>query len=117
MSINSSKIISVVKDFSTSPYGRDDTDDKENNGKLFRENYLVPALKQYDNVIVDLNGYNRYGRSFLDEAFAGLIRDEGFSYDELKTKLKIKHDTNHIFLKIIDERMISSQKFKETKNG
>lgn len=85
------KTILLVKDFSDKPYGRDEADGIYS-GKAFREKLLAPALNQYDYVHVDLSGYNRYGRSFLDEAFGGLIRESGFTKEQLEEKLSYSHD-------------------------
>lgn len=82
--------INVVKDFNKKPYGRY-PDDGEGCGQFFRERLLAPRLREYDHVHVVLDGYNRYGRSFLDEAFGGLIRDEGFTWDQLQGKLSYSH--------------------------
>lgn len=82
--------INVVKDFNKRPYGRY-PDDGEGCGQFFRQRLLAPKLREYDHVHVSLDGYNRYGRSFLDEAFGGLIRDEGFTWEELQEKLSYSH--------------------------
>lgn len=98
------KKINVVKEFSKSPYGRYPSDG-DWNGQAFRQKMLAPALKGNDKVIVDLTGYNRYGRSFIDEAFGGLIREEGFTKSELDNKLEYHHyDLKSIEL-LISERI------------
>jgi hypothetical protein len=61
-------------------------------GEAYREDVLIPMLSEYQNVHVDLTGYNRYGPSFIDEAFANLIRKEGFSGEELLKRLTFSHD-------------------------
>ncbi|WP_166419853.1 STAS-like domain-containing protein [Pseudoalteromonas sp. Z1A8] len=44
-------------------------------GEEFRDEKLIPAIKVYgDSIQIDLDGVAGYGSSFLDEAFAGLIR-------------------------------------------
>ncbi|URJ85780.1 STAS-like domain-containing protein [Pasteurella multocida] len=91
--------IVVVDDFSKTPYGRSPAKvlphEAEHTGEVFRQNILSPrlrvALEQDANLIVELTGYNRYGRSFIDEAFGGLIREDNFSYQQLKSHLKIEH--------------------------
>ncbi|EPM4283597.1 TPA: STAS-like domain-containing protein [Vibrio parahaemolyticus] len=87
----SNKKISVVEDYYPRPKWRY-RDEGEGSGEVFREDYLAPALRKFDSVEVDLTGYNRYGPSFISEAFGGLVRDEGFDYSTLKEKLKIRHD-------------------------
>lgn len=98
------KKISVINDFSKKPYGRYPSDGTSN-GEKFRKVHLVPALNVYDKVIVDLTGYNRYGRSFIDEAFGGLIRAEGFKKSELDQKLEYYHDELKSFEILITERI------------
>ncbi|MFQ2015575.1 MULTISPECIES: STAS-like domain-containing protein [Aeromonas] len=98
------KHINIVRDFSKSPYGRYPSDG-EWNGEFFRKNLLVPALKNYEKVVVDLTGYNRYGRSFIDEAFGGLIREEHFTKDTLDKKLSYHHDDLKSFELLITERI------------
>lgn len=83
------KLLSVV-DFHPYPSGRFPSDGK-GCGWNYREQVLIPALKRYDKVHVVLDGYNRYGRSFLDEAFSGIIREGIFSAEELKDKLTYSH--------------------------
>ena len=82
--------ISVVNDFSEEPFGRFPSDGP-NNGARFREEMLVPALRQYDRVVVDLNGAF-YGSSFLEEVFGGLVRFGWFRQSEVRQKLEIVHN-------------------------
>ncbi|HDT1126738.1 TPA: STAS-like domain-containing protein [Morganella morganii subsp. morganii] len=102
------KIITIVNDFSKKPYGRY-PGDGDSNGEVFRKKYLVPALKESDQVIVVLTGYNRYGRSFIDEAFGGLVRDEGFTKSELDNKLRCIHDDLPSIELLISERIEAAE--------
>ncbi len=52
----------------------------------------MPALKQYDSVLVDLDDLLGAPSSFLEESFGGLIRHSGLSIDSLRKQLKIKFD-------------------------
>ncbi|MEL7291528.1 MAG: STAS-like domain-containing protein [Pseudomonadota bacterium] len=102
------KIITVIKDFHPKPYGRyieDCPDCNETSGQVFRDKHLAPALRDFDKVIVNLTGYNRYGRSFLDESFGGLIRKCGFTKEQLDQKLVYVHDDLTSVIAIIDERI------------
>lgn len=101
--------ISVVKDFSPRPYGRTDSDG-EFNGAAFREKVLVPALSEFERVHVDLNGYNRYGRSFLDESFGGLIRENGYSLEELDQRLSYAHDLVKSIEAVIRDRLEAAER-------
>lgn len=82
------KTIIIAEEFSPSPIGRYRTD-SDTSGEAFRVDFLVPALKKFDKVTVDLDGTDGYGSSFLEEAFGGLIRNEGFTEKQIKNKLTI----------------------------
>ena len=84
------KTIKVAREFSSEPAGRY-LSDGPNSGQRFRDNYLVPALREEaDKVVVDLNDLEGYGSSFLDEAFGGLVRKANFSSEQLHTKLELQ---------------------------
>ena len=80
--------ISVAKDFSPYPAGRYE-DDGDFSGRTFRQNHLVPALLRSDRVEVNFEGVYGCGSSFLDEAFGGLVREEGFAKEQLDRQLVI----------------------------
>lgn len=82
--------IDVAKDFSPQPWGRYIKDDPKRSAEAFRTIHLVPALKRMENFTVDLSGSNRFSSSFLEEAFGGLIRAEGFTVEDLK-RMEVKH--------------------------
>ncbi|MDV7963445.1 STAS-like domain-containing protein [Pseudomonas aeruginosa] len=102
-------LINVVKDFNRKPYGRY-PDDGDGCGENFRKRVLAPALRTHEKVHVELDGYNRYGRSFLDEAFGGLIREENFSYEDLKRRLSYSHALVRSIESLIDERLEAAHK-------
>lgn len=88
--------ISIAEDFSAYPIGRDSDDSAENNGQKFRNEFLIPALKKSlaDNSIVDVSfeGVESFGSSFLEEAFGGLIRKNGWTAQNLKKHLRVTYD-------------------------
>lgn len=84
----STQTISVAEDFSPAPAGRFFADGPYP-GEAFREKLLLPAIKTHDKVIVDLEGTELAGSSFLEEAFGGLVR-AGISETMLKAKLELK---------------------------
>ena len=86
----SNAIIDLTRDFDPRPFGRYREIDGERSAEVFRDDKLIPAMKQHDYVTVDLSGFNYYGSSFLEEVFGGLIR-AGYTLDELKAKLKVVH--------------------------
>lgn len=80
--------ITVASDFSRFPAGRF-RDDGPYTGERFREDFLVPALKQCEVLTVDLDGVMGYGSSFLEEAFGGLVRVSGFDSQSLCNKIRL----------------------------
>lgn len=84
--------ISIAKEFSPYPAGRDDQDG-DFNGERFRKSLLLPklqeALEKHVKLVVSLEGMQSFGSSFLEEAFGGLIRKEGVSKKDLKKVLEI----------------------------
>lgn len=68
------KTINIAKDFSDDPGGRYIRKGPFS-GELFREMYLVPAIKaKYKQIEVILDGTFGYMNSFLEESFGGLAR-------------------------------------------
>lgn len=100
------KIIVIGRDFSTTPSGRY-RDDGPFSGAVFRDDRLVPALRENDRVVVDISGVEGYGSSFLEEAFGGLVRNRLFRKKELDEKLILKttDETKKCFLERIDAYM------------
>jgi hypothetical protein len=82
-------MISVAKDFSRFPAGRY-LSHGPYPGEKFRDEILVPALREFELVQVDLDGTMGYGSSFLEEAFGGLVRERGFTKEELHQRLSIQ---------------------------
>lgn len=82
------KIINVAKDFSDEPIGRFPSD-AEYNGQRFRDEYLFPALSKFDKVIVDFDGVEGCGSSFLEEAFGGLVRTNKLSKEDVLRRLEL----------------------------
>lgn len=78
--------ISIAKNFSAYPAGRYPADG-EYNGTAFRKAVLVPVLTDDAKVEVTFDDVAGFGSSFLDEAFGGLIRDEGMTKEFLDSHL------------------------------
>ncbi|MES2737245.1 MAG: STAS-like domain-containing protein [Verrucomicrobiota bacterium] len=85
------KHICIANDFSISPSGRE-PDDGPFNGQRFREELLVPALQTNEKVSVRIDEVEGYGSSFLEEAFGGLVRQDGFTAKQLEQKLELVAD-------------------------
>lgn len=82
------KKITIGVDFTQTPIGRY-RDDGPYSGQVFREDVLMPALRENDKVIIDLAGVEGYGSSFLEEVFGGVIRSGEFTAEVLRSKLSI----------------------------
>lgn len=94
--------IKIASEFSEFPAGRT-KEDGPNSGEKFREDFLVPALKnEGSHLTVDLDDTMGYGSSFLEEAFGGLVRAHHLNLEKLKKSLSIK-DSRKIYEKIIWE--------------
>lgn len=86
--------IDIGNDYSPLPYGRDESFGS-GNGKTFREKFLKPFFiehaKDSEVLYIDFSSIEvPPGASFLDEAFAGCIREKYTSKNTFKQKLKIK---------------------------
>ena len=113
----SKRTINIVRDFSPTPFGRYTREvqpgEEDTTGEHFRLEILAPAMHQYEKVHVDLSGYNRYGPSFLDEAFAGLISSGEFQPDEVRKKLTYSHDMLPSIIELIDNRINHAISFED----
>lgn len=86
--------ISVAKEFTEYPFGRYKTEG-DFSGETFRDDILLPRLRDGELVIVDLDGVlGGLGSSFLEEVFGGLIRHHGFTPESLRKTLKITSEAD-----------------------
>lgn len=98
--------INIERQFSRYPAGRYKKDGPYS-GEKFREDFLIPRLKQPDTrVVVQLDGARGLASSFLEEAFGGLIR-AGFSDQELHDRLVLESKDASLIREI--EEYISEQ--------
>ncbi|MGA0563658.1 STAS-like domain-containing protein [Ancylobacter sp. VNQ12] len=81
------KLISIARDFSIDP-GPRFRQQGRHSGQEFREDYIARHLKDGP-VTVVLDGTRGFGSSFIDEAFGGLVRVEGYSPGDLRKLLTI----------------------------
>ncbi|HKI62303.1 MAG TPA: STAS-like domain-containing protein [Mariprofundaceae bacterium] len=85
----------VTRDFSITPGSRY-ISEGDFSGEEFRQGTLEPkvrtTIENGTELLIDLDGTAGYGTSFLEEAFGGLIRANGYSYDDLIAHLKFKSD-------------------------
>ncbi|MGN4979434.1 MULTISPECIES: STAS-like domain-containing protein [unclassified Aeromonas] len=70
-------------------------------GEEFRDDVLIPAIKDNNHVIVNFDGVFGYGSSFLEEVFGGLIRS-GIKQDVVMNIISsaISNDDPDILLEI-----------------
>jgi len=94
------KQIEVAKDFSPYPAGRFVTDG-DYSGEHFRNNYLVPVLKEEGHARILFDGARGYGSSFLEEAFGGLVR-MGYSPDRVKDAFELISSDTSIITEILE---------------
>ena len=76
------EVINIARQYSQFPGGRY-PDDGEGNGTDFRRRFLVPVLRNRLRATIELDGTAGYPSSFLEEAFGGLVRKEGFTAEEV----------------------------------
>lgn len=101
-------MISIATDYSTSPAGRTPADGPYN-GQRFRNDVLIPALREAVSaktvLVVDLDGAFSYSSSFLEEAFGGLVRSGGFAPSEIKAHLQLQ-SKNPIYASFVKDAQL-----------
>jgi hypothetical protein len=85
------KEINLVTDFTRFPGGRLRIHGKWS-GEEFREAILLPALREHERVIVNLNGAVGFPSSFLDEVFGGIVDSLGFEIVSSKLVIRLDDD-------------------------
>lgn len=81
-------MINIATDFSPFAAGRFISDGPWS-GEKFRTEVLKPALMSGKKICVNLDGTLGLGSSFLEEAFGGLVRKEGFDISRLINTLEL----------------------------
>lgn len=99
--------INIAKAFSPVPLGRH-REDGNKSGEAFREDILCPriaeAVESGDVVVVSLDGMAGLSAAFLEEAFGGLVRVNGFAPDDLDKVLNIRATEKYLSPYIEDIR-------------
>lgn len=91
------RLIKIAKDFYDAPAGRF-PEDGDYHGQRFRTEHLLPALEAGDDILVDMDGTDGYGSSFLEEAFGGLVRLCGYTSEQLHKRITLKSDEDESFI-------------------
>jgi STAS-like domain of unknown function (DUF4325) len=86
---NNVKTINIAADFSPVVSGRKLADGPYS-GERFRLEFMLPALNNYDLVIVNLDDVLGYSVAFLDDAFGGLVEIDRIDTSILLEKLMIQ---------------------------
>ncbi|MEX2616395.1 MAG: STAS-like domain-containing protein [Alphaproteobacteria bacterium] len=105
------KKLKISTDFSDTPGARYETDGPFS-GEVFRKDFLLPALEGTEGVEIDLNDVEGFGSSFLEEAFGGLVRSDGYKADELLRRLKFK-SLDAVYIDQITRYIRNAQPMKE----
>ncbi len=107
--------INIAEDFSQHPGGRYPEDGK-GNGTIFREKFLVPAIKSGEKAEIILDGARGYPSSFLEEAFGGLVR-EGYSAEQVESTFEFiaKESGYPRFIALIREYIRMAEKVAKAK--
>lgn len=102
--------------FSDDPWGRSIEENPDSSGEVFRNKILRDAFRNNDTVIVDFSKLSSIPDSaFLGGAFVGLVKFDGFSYDEILQKLVILPNDGY-YPKLIT-RILTLAKEEEIKLG
>jgi len=104
--------IDIAQNFSRTP-GPRSRDEGDFSGQQFREDLLWPQVKdaiaQGHTLTINLDGTAGYGTSFLEEAFGGLIREHGLSYEQLRATLTFESNEESYLPNDIDGYMKDAQ--------
>jgi STAS-like domain of unknown function (DUF4325) len=94
----------IADDFSKSPGPRYSWQGPMSGEVLRRQ--LVKLLRDpISRITIILDGTRGFGSSFLDEAFGGLIRSDGFSFDEVRNRMNFVSDFDPTYIQEINESL------------
>ena len=102
------KVINIARDFTRYPAGRYRTDG-DYSGEAFREEFLKPVLESGRKATIIFDGAMGYGSSFLEEAFAGLIRD-GFTKTQIENTFTLISDEDPSILLEIEDYLTDAER-------
>lgn len=89
-------VLSIAENFWPFPAGRVEADGPYN-GEKFRKEHLLPALRIAEEasavLVVRLDGLKSCGSSFLESAFGGLVRYDGYTAKKLQKLIRIEFNS------------------------
>lgn len=106
----------IAKDFSPTPGSRYIIEGDFSGEALRKEiltNMLKKAIEDNTQLFIDLDGTSGYGTSFLEEAFGGLIREDGYDYQTICNHMELKSEEEKYILDDIDEYLKDAQNEKQ----
>lgn len=110
--------LSIAESFSKTPGSRYPAEG-DFSGEEFRKQFLAPRLRAAiaarTELTLDLDGTAGYGTSFLEEAFGGLVRKDGFTEADLKHSLRVVSTEEPYLLVDIWKYVAEAQANKEKK--
>jgi hypothetical protein len=105
-------LLKIAKNFSSTPGPRRRAEGNYS-GEEFRQRVLLPcvqsSIQEGSELVIDLDGTSGYGTSFLEEAFGGLIRNNGYSLSDLRRVLRFISLEEPDLLNEIDEYMCEAE--------
>ncbi|MGZ0077105.1 STAS-like domain-containing protein [Methylomonas sp. ZR1] len=94
------RTINIAIQFSRYPAGRV-PEDGPFSGARFRDEWLIPILKDGEKAIIEMDGTRGYGSSFLEEAFGGLVR-QGYTEDQVQSAFEL-HSSDPSIVEEVNE--------------
>lgn len=101
----------IAKEYTKTPGPRNEREGSFS-GEVFRKDILSPklnsAIGMNKALLVDLDGTAGYGTSFLEEAFGGLIRNEGLTLQQVKKYLVLKSEEEPYLIEDINNYLVDA---------
>ncbi|WJD61540.1 STAS-like domain-containing protein [Pseudomonas kurunegalensis] len=100
-----------VSKYTDTPIGRDALDGPKN-GSDYRDNYVIPALDDYQRVKLDFTKTMGTTPSFLEEIFGGIIRKRVLGPQELKARVEVIYKYESVKRNILNYINEAAEKIK-----
>jgi STAS-like domain of unknown function (DUF4325) len=99
-------VINIAHHFSVTPAGKSCADGPDS-GERFRTEFLEPGLRDWEIVIVEIDGTLGYSSSFLEEAFGGTVRNMRMTAEEAIRRIRIVGEETS-FKREIEQHMLQA---------